>query len=139
MKSRTQTAVDDPQRTLRLVRTEQRLDRRVVLAQPSMLAAIKLCISAAGFDAGKEVYAELGIDAGHWARILRGEAHFPVNKLAALMDLCGNEAPLHWLVNDRGYDIASLRLQETELEKTNRELREENTALRRVLIGQATP
>lgn len=139
MKSGVQTKVDDPQRALRLVRTDQRLDHRVVIAQPSMLAAIKLCISAAGFDAGKEVYAELEIDAGHWSRILRGEAHFPVNKLHALMDLCGNEAPLQWLVHDRGYDIDSLRVRENELEQRNRELREEVAALRRVLIGQGTP
>lgn len=133
MKSRIQTVLDDPQRPLRLVRSDQRIDLRLVTAQPSMLAAIKLCISAAGFDAGKEVYSELGIDAGHWARILRGEAHFPVNKLHALMDLCGNEAPLQWLVHDRGYDVSSLRFRENELEKSNRELREEVAALRRVL------
>lgn len=135
MKSRTQTVLDDPQRPLRLVRTDQRIDLRLITAQPSMLAAIKLCISAAGFEAGKEVYAELGIDAGHWSRILRGEAHFPVNKLHALMDLCGNEAPLQWLVHDRGYDVSSLRFRENELEKSNRELREEVAALRRVLEG----
>jgi len=135
VKSKTMPMFDDPQRNLRLVKAEQALDPAIVTAQPSMLAAIKLCISAGGFDAGKEVYAELGIDAGHWSRVLRGEAHFPVNKLTALMDLCGNDAPLQWLVHDGGYDIASLRRRETELEKHNRELREENAALRRVLIG----
>jgi hypothetical protein len=100
-----------------------------------MLGAIKLCISAGGFDADKQVYVEIGIDAGHWTRVMHGEAHFPVNKLPALMELCGNDAPLLWLVNDRGYDLHSLRKKETETEKENRELREEVGALRRALAG----
>lgn len=111
---------------LRLVRIKQSVDPALVTAQPSFLGAIKLCISLAGFDADKQVYGELGIDAGHWSRILRGEAHFPVDKLTNLMELCGNEAPLLWFVHARGYDPHSLRKLETE---TERQLREANEAL----------
>src|SRR5690348_18445307 len=70
-----------PQISLRLVHVRQNVDPALVVAQPSFLGAIKLCISLAGFDADKQVYRELDIDAGHWSRILRGEAHFPVDKL----------------------------------------------------------
>lgn len=111
------------------------IDLRLIRQQPSMLSAIKLCISMGGFEADKEVYRSLGIDAGHWSRIHRGEAHFPIDKLTALMDLCSNEAPLLWLVDSRGYDLTSMRKRETDLEKQNRLLREENAALRRVLQG----
>lgn len=120
--------VADPQISLHLVRERQDIDPALVIAQPTLLGAIKLCISIAGFDADKQVYKDLEIDAGHWSRITRGEAHFPVDKLTALMDLCGNEAPLIWLTNARGYDARSLRKLETE---TERALREEREALKR--------
>lgn len=119
-------AVDDPQIPLRLKRPVQAVDLALVRAQPTLLAAIKLCITAAGFEADKQVYRELGIDAGHWSRIMRGDAHFPVDKLPELMDLCGNEVPLMWLLHARGYDVATLRHLETE---TQRALREANEAL----------
>lgn len=106
------------------------VDPGLIAQQVSLLGAIKLCISLAGFDADKEVYKALGIDAGHWSRIHRGEAHFPVDKLTSLMDLCANEAPLMWLVDDRGYDLGSLRRKETEVERLLRESREENEMLR---------
>jgi hypothetical protein len=110
----------EPQIPLRLVRGRQDVDPSLVVAQPTLLGAIKLCISLAGFDADKQVYGELGIDAGHWTRIIHSEAHFPVDKLSALMDLCGNEAPLLWLANARGYDPRSLRKLETETERALR-------------------
>src|SRR5579875_3683077 len=116
--------VADPQPSLALVRAPQAVDPALVIAQPSMLAAIKLCISLGGFQADKQLYGPLEIDPGHWSRILRGEAHFPVDKLTALMDLCGNEAPLIWLTNARGYDPRSLRKLETETERALREERE---------------
>ncbi|WP_229011577.1 hypothetical protein [Paraburkholderia gardini] len=110
---------------LDLVRPPQDIDGRLITQQPSFLAAIKLCISLGGFEADKEIYSALDIDAGHWSRMHRGEAHFPVDKLCALMDLAGNEAPMLWLVQSRGYDLYSLRRQETELERENRLLKEE--------------
>src|SRR5690242_14542060 len=118
--------VADPQIPLRLVRERQDVDPTLVIAQPTLLGAIKLCISIAGFDADKEVYRDLDIDKGHWSRITHGEAHFPVDKLTALMDLCGNEAPLIWLTNARGYDPRSLRKLESETERMLREEREKN-------------
>jgi hypothetical protein len=124
MKSNVGPAFADPQLSLRLVRTTQSVDPKLVIAQPSMLAAIKLCISLGGFEADKQVYSALDIDAGHWSRIHRGEAHFPVDKLSALMDLCGNEAPLIWLSHHRGYDVASLRKRESETEQALRQATE---------------
>lgn len=125
MKSNVLPAVDDPQASLRLVRAAQAIDPKLVTAQPSLLAAIKLCISLGGFQADKQVYSALDIDAGHWSRILRSDAHFPVDKLTDLMDLCGNEAPLIWLTHSRGYDAASLRKRETETERSLREAHEQ--------------
>ncbi len=107
------------------LRKLQQIDRRLIMQQPTLLAAVKLCISLGGFEADKEVYVPLGIDAGHWSRIVRGEAHFPIDKLPALMDLCGNEAPLLWLLDARGYDLHSLRAKESETQRELRKAREE--------------
>ena len=124
MKSNVLQSMDRPQLPLRLVRAAQAIDTALVVAQPSLLAAIKLCISLGGFEADKQVYGALEIDASHWTRIHRGEAHFPVDKLPALMDLCGNEAPLIWLAYSRGYDTTSLRKRETETERALRQVQE---------------
>lgn len=124
MKSKVLPAVDDPQRLLRLRRGAQQVDLGLVLAQPSLLAAIKLCITAAGFECEKVVYGELDIDAGHWSRIMRGEAHFPTGQLAPLMKLCGNDAPLFWLLAAQGYDPTSVRRSEDEKDRKLREAEE---------------
>lgn len=54
------------------------------------------------------------------------------------MDHCGNDAPVLWMSHQRGWDLYSMRKYETETQRENRMLREENAALRRV-IGHGTP
>ena len=56
-------------------------------------------------------------------------------KLSTLMDRCGNDAPLLWMNHARGWDLQAMRRMESETERQNRLLREENAALRRVLQG----
>ncbi len=116
------------------------VDPALVRRQRSMLAAIALAIQAAGLQE-KEVSASLGIDPGHWTRILAGAAHFPLDRLGPLMDLCGTDAPLEWLAFSRGFELRPL---ESELERRLREERErlekvesENRVLRSLLEGRA--
>jgi hypothetical protein len=116
------------------------VDPALVHRQRSMLGAIALCMQAAGI-ADKEAHLALDIDAGHWSRIVKGDAHFPLDRLGPLMDLCGNEAPLEWLAHSRGYRLEPL---ETELQRQLREQREaresveaENRVLRELLVGRA--
>lgn len=101
------------------------IDPAIVKAQPSMTAAINLCVNVSGLQ-DKVIYIDLDIDAGHWSRIRKGDAHFPVDRLNALMDLCGNEIPLQWQAMKRGYELKRPRSEletiiELEREK-NREL-----------------
>ena len=56
-------------------------------------------------------------------------------KLSKLMDACGNDAPVFWMNYQRGWDLHAMRKRESETERQNRMLREENAALRRVLLG----
>lgn len=84
-----------------------RIAAEIIAAQPTKLAAIKLCIQASGLN-DKTIGAALDIDSGHMARMLNGQAGFPNNKEHALMDLCGNEIPLEWDAMKRGKELKPL-------------------------------
>lgn len=104
----------------------------------SLGAAIELCANVAGFDLDKQLQSALEVDKAQFSRWQSGTEGILWPKLTRLMDHCGNDAPLMWMLQDRGYDIGSLRRLESETERENRRLREENAALRRVLVGVAT-
>lgn len=139
MQSKKLRAVD--QGVLPLVRKADPVDvpLELVVKQPTLAAAIALCVQASGLEE-KEVYLALEIDAGHWTRIMKGDAHFPVNKLNMLMDLCGNEAPLMWLANSRGYGLVMLQSEAerraAEAEHALEKEREKNQLLERLLLGK---
>jgi hypothetical protein len=125
MRSKDLSAVEHPE--LPLARKADRTDvpLSLVARQPTMAQAIALCVQVSGLE-DKEVYLSLGIDAGHWTRIMKGDAHFPVNKLGGLMDLCGNEAPLIWLSNSRGYGLVMIKTEaERRIEQLEAELSKE--------------
>lgn len=107
-----------------------------VARESSLGGAIALCAKVGGL-APKEIQAELHLDKAQWSRWESGQEGVVWPKFSALMDLCGNEAPVMWMLHARGYDLHSLRKLESEAEKENRLLREENAALRRVLQGHA--
>ena len=95
-----------------------------VARQPSLSGALALAASAAGLDLEKEVHIPLGIDAGHWTRMRTGTAGIQWKQLSAICDLTGNDAPILWMLYQRGYDLHSLRKRESDIERENRELRE---------------
>jgi hypothetical protein len=99
----------------------------LIARQPNLTAAVNLCINASGLD-DKAIYMSLKIDPGHWTRIRHGTAHFPLDKINTLQDLCGNEIPLRWQNLNRGYRavpiedakdarIKLLEQQNTDLQK----------------------
>lgn len=116
MQSKNMNPIDYPELPLARKPQHVRVSDELLGRQKTLASAIALCIQLSGLD-DKEIYLTLGIDAGHWSRIMKGDAHFPVNKLGELQDLCGNEAPLQWQIMNRGYDLFSLRKRETETEK----------------------
>lgn len=106
-----------------------------VARKASLGNAIELCAELAGFSLDKELQQSLGADKAQFSRWLSGQEGIVWPKFVKLMDVCGNDAPLLWMLHQRGYDLHSVRKSETETEKHNRLLREENAALRRVLAG----
>jgi hypothetical protein len=107
-----------------------------VAREQSLGGAINLCAKAAGLTP-KEVQDALKADRAQFSRWTDDKEGILWTKLSALMDLCGNDSPLFWMIHARGYDLSSLRRQESETEKALRITKEENEALRaanRVLV-----
>lgn len=130
MKSNSMRLVDEGQGTppLRRQATEIHLDD--IPRQQTFWASLALGATVAGLDYEKEVHVPLGIDAGHWSRIRSGAAGMDWPKLKAILDLYGNNIPLLWMMYQRGYDLSSCRMRETETETALREAREELEAER---------
>lgn len=97
--------------------------------------AISLCAEVAGYEP-KQLQEELRLDKAQWSRWTDGKEGILWPKLCAVMDKCGNDAPVLWMAHARHYDLNSLRHRETELERRLRLSEEENAALKRVLMGR---
>lgn len=109
-----------------------------VMRKQSLGSAIELCAELGGFALDKTLQQELEVDKAQFSRWLSGTEGVQWAKFAKLMDRCGNDVPVLWMLHQRGYDLHSVRRRESETERENRMLRDEVAALRRVL-GRASP
>jgi hypothetical protein len=87
-----------------------------VARERTLGGAIDLCAKAAGL-VPKQIQDALHSDRAQFSRWTDDKEGILWSKLRALMDLCGNDAPLLWMLRDRGYELTSLRRQESELER----------------------
>lgn len=108
--------------------TPQEISREKTLG-----CAINLCAKAAGLEP-KQVQDALKTDKAQFSRWTDDKEGIVWAKFTALMDACGNDAPLLWMLNQRGYDLSSLRKQESETEKA---LRLSQEALQRERLKNA--
>lgn len=111
-----------------------------IVRKPTLGKALEYCAELAGYGYDKQLESALSkhgthVDKTQLSRWQQGSEGVKWEKLKSLMDVCGNDAPVLWMLHDRGYDLHSIRKREGELERQNRQLREENLALRRVLTG----
>ena len=96
--------------------------------------SIALCARAAALE-GKQVQDAVktsegkAVDKAAWSRSIDGGEGVEWSKLIQIMDLCGNDAPLRWMLHARGYDLSSLRKRETETERALRIANERITQL----------
>lgn len=95
-----------------------------VTRQKTLGEAIALCANVGGYSLDKELQMELGVDKAQFSRWNSGTEGILWPKLERLMDACGNDAPLLWMLHARGYDLHSIRRLETETERSLREARE---------------
>jgi hypothetical protein len=122
VKSKPQTRVDDRQQEMSMKAPDTEVRPDDIARQPSLAGALALGAAAAGLE--KEIHIPLGIDAGHWTRMRSGTAGIQWKQLAAICDLTGNDAPILWMLYQRGYDLHALRKRENEVERELREARE---------------
>lgn len=74
----------------------------------------------------KQIYGAVQIDGSHWTKIKNGAASPPADhRFVQLMDVVGNEYPLIWLAEKRGYDWGTIRKHRSDLERENDELKKE--------------
>jgi hypothetical protein len=139
MQSQVLSSVDQQELPLARKADAVTIPLQLIVKQSSFAGAIALCVQASGLEE-KEIYLSLEIDAGHWTRIMKGDAHFPVNKLNTLMNLCGNEVPLQWLANSRGYALVQIETETQRLlraeQDRRKEAEKENALLRNLLTGK---
>ena len=104
-----------------------------VMRKQSLGSAIELCAELGGYSLDKTLQQELGVDKAQFSRWQSGTEGVQWPKFTALMDRCGNDAPVLWMLHQRGYDLHSVRRRESELEAENRRLRDDMAAMRRVI------
>jgi hypothetical protein len=118
------------QLALRMVGEAVPLDLEEVRRQSSGARAIALCAQKSG-RLDKIIAADIGAQEAVWSRIQTSGKGFSLEQLSLLMDTCGNEAPLHWLLLHRGYDPRTLRKLESQTERELREAQERIAQLER--------
>lgn len=117
-----------------------------IARKKSLGSAIELCAEVAGYELDKTLQQELGVDKGQFSRWLSGQEGIQWSKFVNLMDACGNDAPLLWMLHQRGYDIGSIRKRESEIEQALRKAQEQlaseraarlavEESMRRILTG----
>lgn len=99
------------------------VDLADVQKQSTGAAAISLCATKSG-KLDKVLAADIGAQEAVWSRIQTTGKGFSLEQLSQLMDSCGNESPLFWLLLYRGYDPRSLRRLESDSERRLREANE---------------
>lgn len=77
------------------MRSPSEVNPAFIQACHSELEALNLCMNLSGLS-DEAIRENLGIDKGHFSRIRKGRGNFPPNKRVALMELCGNRAPIQY-------------------------------------------
>ncbi len=87
------------------------VDPDIVDRCTSALDSVRLCVHLSNYS-HEHLCEALGIDKGHWSRMMQGRAHFPTNKLVDLQRLCGNTAPTQYLAAQFGFHLAERKARQ---------------------------
>lgn len=116
-----------------LIQVEARPEE--VMRKTTLGGAIDLCLELGDLSGPDKCAREglkdrgMAVDKAQLSRWKDGSEGVVWPKLLQLMDVCGNHAPILWMAHQAGYDIYSMHQRETELQRENRLLREQNAAL----------
>lgn len=106
---------------------------RSIRRRRTLLAAWNFAQDFAGLD-HKQCWGPLGIDSSHWTKIRSGDASPPADeRFLKFFDVVGNEFPLIWLAEARGYDWTTIQKHRSSEQQRISELEGENRDLKRAL------
>jgi len=91
-----------------VMRTPKDVPIEFIKACKDELAALNLCMNLSNLS-DEAIRDTLGIDKGHFSRLRKGRGNFPPNKRIAVMELCGNRAPVQyeaWRLNCELVDLS---------------------------------
>lgn len=83
----------------------------------SLGSALEMCADVSGYQFDSMLAKKLVVDKGQFSRWQSGEEGIKWEKFTRLMDTCGNDAPLLWMLHDRGYELESVRRLQSQTEK----------------------
>jgi hypothetical protein len=115
------TEVNPVQREIRILSTTRRpeeVDWALIAKCNDEQDALLLCVHLSRL-ANEEIARQLGIDKGHWTRIMQGRGNLPARKRTQLMSICGNIAPIQYEAMRFGR-----QLKEHDVEREEKELME---------------
>lgn len=132
--------VDHPELALARAPEKTEVPIELVRRQHSAAAAFSLACQASGLE-DKEIYLSVGIDAGTFSRIKKGEATLQADKEAEFCAAVGNTIYPEWRAYRLGFTLTMIqseaeRRAETA-EKERDEARGEAEMLKKLLIGRA--
>lgn len=106
------------------------VDFEAIKRKKTLGSALELCAEFAGFEMDKTLSMMMGVDKAQFSRWHSGTEGILWPKFVTLMETCGNDTPLLWMMHQRGYELTSIRKQESE---TARELQLERDKNARLL------
>jgi hypothetical protein len=100
---------------LGIARRPEIVDWALIAKCADEIEALQLCVQLSRYK--YEVLAEkLGIDKGHFTRIMQGQGHLPARKRTQLMSICGNLAPVQFDCLRFGLNVKEQDLDHEEQE-----------------------
>jgi hypothetical protein len=98
---------------------------RLIKNKPTFLSAWNFAAQLSELEP-KQIYGPLQIDPSHWTKITNGAASPPADeRFVQFMDVVGNDIPLIWIAEKRGWDWTTIRSHRSDLERENEALKKE--------------
>lgn len=132
---------DDSQGELVLCRRAEpnEVPIEIVRRQRTAASAFALACQSSGLE-DKEIYATLGIDAGYFARIRKGDATLQADLLQAFCDVVGNRIYPEWQAFQVGCTLVQIKSEAERLLEQERAKRQEaereNKLMKQLLSGR---
>lgn len=111
----------------------------MIRRQKSSGAAFALACQSSGLE-DKEIYGALGLDAGYFSRIKKGEATLQADLVQAFCDMVGNTIYAEWLAYQLGCTLVQIKSEAERraeiAEERARAAEAENKLMKQLLTGR---